>query len=131
MKATRKLLRLSLVLLLVIFTLSSGMVVSATNKKSDRAAFSSITIGGKKPRDWSDYPEVNPKSKKAKVKVKLKKGWKLKKIRYYDADKDKTCTVKNGGTIKTNRIIDSYITKIPICTRVIKSSLFAENIPIS
>jgi hypothetical protein len=110
MRTTKKLLRLSLILLLVVFTLSCGMMASATNKKSDRAAFCSIAIGGKKPRGWSDYPEVNPKSKKAKVKVKVKKGWKLKKIRYYDADKDKTYTVKNGGKIKVNRIIDSYIT---------------------
>ena len=48
MKATRKLLRLSLVLLLVIFTLSSGMTVSAGDKSAVKAqALAYFTKGGR------------------------------------------------------------------------------------
>lgn len=114
MKMSKKLLHSLIALLLVCCFLSAGVTVSATkvNDKMCRKAFSSITVGKKKVNlkyVGEDDIVLGRKTKKAKVKVKLKKGWKLKKITYHDAKRRKNYTVKNGGTIKPNPIIDSFL----------------------
>lgn len=113
MKKAKKLLCTLIALLLVFCSLSSVMTVGATNKKCDYKAFSSVKVG-KKKLDMKEAAEegygdiiLGRKTKKAKVQVKLKKGWKLKKIIYYNGAR-KT-TVKNGGTIKPNSDTDSYL----------------------
>lgn len=102
MKKINKLLRTCLVLVLVFFSISSGITVSATNNKSDRKAISSITVDGKKAIWDGEFHlyVAESNSDTAKVKVKLKKGWKLKKITHYSENTGKSCKVKNGGTIK-------------------------------
>ena len=110
MKATRKLLRLSLVLLLVLFTFSAGMTVSATNTKKDVKAFKSITIGGKKVKGIEDWEEHEVKTKKPKVKVKVASGWKLKKITFNHGEGTKSQKIKNGGTIKLKGMFENYVT---------------------
>ena len=109
MKTIKKLLCTLVALTLVFCSLSSVMTVSAKDETSEWTdAFSSITIGGKKV-DWSDgdAPEVELTTKTAVVKVKVKSGWKLKKISFHNGKK--TVTVKNGGTIKSPRNYDSYV----------------------
>lgn len=116
MKKIKKMLCTLIALLLVFCSLSSVMTVGATNKKSDYKAFSSVKVGKKKLnlKNGAKYEEygdvILPRNtKKAKVQVKLKSGWKLKKITYFDADRVKKSTVKNGGTIRINSQIDSYL----------------------
>lgn len=102
MNRVRKMLRLCLVVVLVISSLSAGMTVSAINTKEEFNAFSSIKVGGKKiVYDAEDDPQVDVRSSKVKVKVKPKKGWKIKKITCsYSSQRHKDLKLKNGGTFK-------------------------------
>lgn len=117
MKKSKRLLCTLIALLLVFCSLSSVMTVSAlspeTNEKHCKEAFSSVTIGGKKVNlkdiagGWGDLT-LKTKKKSVKVKVKLKNGWKLKKIFYYNS-KGKEVKVKNGGSVKTKYILDANL----------------------
>ena len=115
MKTIKKLLCTLLALTLVFCSLSSVMTAGAMNKKCDYKAFSSVKVGGKKldmkEAEEDEYGELvlGKKTKKAKVQVKLKSGWKLRKITYFDAYKGKKTSVKNGGTIRANADVDSYL----------------------
>lgn len=118
MKKVRKWMRTVLVVLLVVFTLSSGMTASALSKnaKNCRKAFSSISVtfsdGSKSKVPLKSYPEdagATTTGNKLKVKAKLKKGWKLKKMSYYNANTGKTKKLKNGGSVKLNYNADSCV----------------------
>ena len=118
MKKPQKLLRLCLILLLVFFTFSAGVTASAAGKnvKNCKKAFSSITVtftsGTKSKVPLKTYPEeagAVTTGNKLKVKVKTKKGWKLKKMSYYNANTGKTKKLKNGGSVKLNYNADSAV----------------------
>lgn len=121
MKKAAKLIRISLVLLLVLCSLGSSLVVGAEEVKTDweknekncKSALSSVSIGGKKvnlkdiPGGWADMT-LKTKKSKVKIQVKLKNGWKLKKIYYYGSS-GKEVKVKNGSSVKTKKILDDNL----------------------
>ncbi len=118
MKKVRKLLCTLLALTLVFCSFSAGMTVSALSKnaKNCRNAYSSITVtftsGTKSKVPLKTYPEeagAVTTGNKLKVKVKTKKGWKLKKMSYYNANTGKTKKLKNGGSVKLNYNADSAV----------------------
>lgn len=109
MKTTRKLLRTFLILLLVFSTLSCGLTVGATNTKKDAKAFKSVTIDGKKVTGFEEWPEVEVKTKKPTVKVKMAKGWKLQKICYNHGEGTKHVKIKNGGKMKLKGVFENYL----------------------
>lgn len=109
MKKAKKLLRIAIALLLVFCSFGSVMTAGATNTKKDIKAFKSITIGGRKVRNIEDDAEHEVKTKKPKVKVKVAKGWKLKKIIFNHGEGTKNQKIKNGGTIKLKGVFENYV----------------------
>ena len=118
MKKIKKLLFTLAALTLVFCSLSSVMTVSAlnANQKLCKKAISSITltIGDQKAKvpleDYPDATEMLTDALEVKVKVKLKKDWKLKKMSYYDAGTGKTTKIKNGGSFPISESPGSCLT---------------------
>ena len=119
MKTVKKLLCTLLALTLVFCSLGSVMTVSALseNEENCKKAFSSITVtfadGEKQKVPMKSYPDgctAWTTGKKLKIKAKMKKGWKLKKMNYYNGKTKKTKKLKNGGTVKLNKNKKSHVT---------------------
>lgn len=117
MKKMKKLLRVLLALTLTFCFLSYGMVVYASSVKDADNAIKSVSFESKKVDfSKSSWPKVKLKSSWKKthihVVVRRSKGWKLKEIRYYNADRKKTRKVKNLMSFKLTKNSKSYVTVI-------------------